>query len=60
MAKALRITSKQEGFRRAGIAHSTQATVHPIDKFSKDQVATLKADPMLVVEEVETNEGKGK
>lgn len=60
MAKALRITSKQEGFRRAGVAHSAQATVHPIDKFSKDQIAALKADPMLVVEEIETRDEKAK
>ena len=46
------ITSKQEGFRRAGIAHSLTPKEYPDDKFTKEQMAALKAEPMLIVREV--------
>ena len=46
----IRIRSKKEGFRRCGIAHSMQWTEYPEGAFSADQIAKLKADPMLAVE----------
>lgn len=47
----LRITSKHEGFRRAGIAHSKRATEHPIETFSgPEQMEALFAEPNLTVE----------
>ncbi|MDW7643447.1 MAG: HI1506-related protein [Desulfuromonadales bacterium] len=49
----IRITSKYPGFRRCGIAHSKEPTDYPADRFSKKELAALKAEPMLVVEEVE-------
>lgn len=49
----IRITAKREGFRRAGIAHSTKPTFHPAKAFTAEQLADLKAESMLVVEEVE-------
>ncbi len=49
---ALRIAAKTEGFRRAGIAHSAEATDHKAGTFSPEQVEALKGDPMLVVVEL--------
>jgi hypothetical protein len=46
----IRITSKVEGFRRAGMAHSTKPQEYPDHKFSKEQIAALQAEPMLKVE----------
>lgn len=53
MAKVLRIRAKRDGFRRAGMAHPATPTDHPLDALTADQVEALKAEPMLVVEEVE-------
>lgn len=46
----IRITAKQDGFRRCGVAHSATPTNHPDDRFSKQELATLQAEPMLFVE----------
>lgn len=43
------ITSKREGFRRAGVEHSSTPTLHADDRFTKEQLAALKAEPMLIV-----------
>ena len=52
----IRITSKKDGFRRAGMAHS--GTREYSDKFfDAEQMAELEAEPMLVVEILK---GKGK
>ncbi len=48
----IRIRSKKEGFRRCGIAHSEKPVDYPDDKFSKKELAALKAEPMLLVEEL--------
>jgi hypothetical protein len=48
----IRIRSKREGFRRCGIAHSEAPKDYPDGKFSKDELARLKAEPMLFVEEL--------
>lgn len=59
----IRITSKQAGFRRCGVAHPAQPTEYPNDKFTAKELETLKQEPMLVVEEVaegEESEAKGK
>lgn len=53
MAKVLRIRAKRDGFRRAGMAHPAAPTEHALDTLTADQVSALKAEPMLVVEEVE-------
>ena len=46
----IKITAKQEGFRRCGVAHSAAPTEYPDDHFSKEDLASLKAESMLVVE----------
>lgn len=57
------ITSKREGFRRAGIAHAATPTEYPDDAFTAEQLAALQAEPMLSVEipsDEPTKKGKGK
>lgn len=49
----IRIKSKQNNFRRCGMAHPAQAVDYPDDKFTKEQLAALKTEPMLIVEEIE-------
>lgn len=51
--KIVRIVSKVDGRRRAGIAHPGTATDHPADAFTAAQLAQLNADPMLIVQELE-------
>lgn len=46
----IRIKSKKAGFRRCGVAHADRWTEYPDDRFSAEQIAVLKAEPMLVVE----------
>lgn len=48
----IRIRSKVDGFRRCGIAHTSAPKDYPDDKFTKKQIAELKAEPMLFVEEL--------
>ena len=54
------ITSKKEGFRRCGIAHSKQPTEYPADHFGPEVLKQLQAEPMLTVQlgEAETKPPK--
>lgn len=52
MVTALRITSLREGFRRAGHAWSVSPTIVYPGGLSKDEIALLKKETMLLVEEV--------
>ncbi|PIE72288.1 MAG: hypothetical protein CSA20_08470 [Deltaproteobacteria bacterium] len=45
----IEIKSKREGFRRCGAAFSTQPVAYPDDRFSDDELAILRRDPMLIV-----------
>jgi len=49
----IRITSKIVGFRRAGVAHPAGPTDYANDTFTKEQLAQLKAESMLVVEVID-------
>jgi len=53
MKKILRISAKREGYRRCGVAHAGAATEHAIDAFNEKQIEILKADPMLIVQELD-------
>ncbi|UJX43040.1 hypothetical protein K9F62_10325 [Desulfovibrio sp. JY] len=53
MPKVIRITSKIQGFRRAGMSHPDVPTDHPADTFTAEQLAALKAERNLVVQELE-------
>lgn len=48
----IRVKSKKEGFRRCGVAHSRQPVEYPNDHFSEDELKILRAESMLVVEDV--------
>ncbi len=50
--KGLRITTKQDGFRRAGREwHGT--TELAVDKLTEDELKQIKAEPKLVIQEIE-------
>ncbi len=50
---ALRVTARRDGFRRAGRAWPGEPTIVPLSELSEDQVALLRGESMLVVEDVE-------
>jgi hypothetical protein len=50
---ALRITARREGFRRAGRAWSTAPDEVPASEFSAGQIAALKAEPLLLVVDID-------
>jgi len=54
----IRIISKKPNFRRCGISHSLTPTDYSDDRFSKEELKTLMAEPMLIVEHI--NEKKEK
>jgi hypothetical protein len=58
----LKIISKKDGFRRCGIAHPAAPVIYPDGKFTPEQIAILKAEPMLIVEEIpkDTKDSKAK
>lgn len=49
LPKSLVITSKREGFRRAGIAHPRAETEHEFDRFDFDDIEQMLAEPVLTV-----------
>ena len=53
----IRITSRKEGFRRCGIAHSEKPVVYPDDRFSAEELEMLEAEPMLIVERIAGEDG---
>lgn len=55
----LKIISLKDGFRRCGIEHPAKPVIYPEGTFTKEQVKKLKAEPLLVVEEVEAPKDKG-
>lgn len=55
-ASHIRITAAVQGFRRAGIAHSTEPTTYAVDAFSEEQLEQLHKEPRLVVEFVDAPE----
>ena len=54
---ALTVTSRREGFRRAGRAWSTTPVTVPVVEFTEDEIVALGRDPMLVVAAVELPDG---
>lgn len=48
----IRITAKQEGFRRCGVNHPATTTEYPDSRFSAKELKILQAEPMLVVDVV--------
>ncbi len=59
MVKALKIRStRKAGFRRAGYRFSVEPTVISVADLSEEQIAALKAEPNLLVEEVDLDAGE--
>lgn len=52
MKGGVRIRSKIDGFRRAGISHPKDATEYPAGAFTAKQIEILKGEPNLVVEDL--------
>ena len=50
--KGLRVTTKRDGFRRAGIEFNGTTTL-PLSDLTPEQAEAIKAEPMLVVDEVD-------
>jgi hypothetical protein len=46
----IRIRAKREGFRRCDLAHPADWVEHPDGRFTDDEMARLKAEPMLEIE----------
>jgi len=46
------ITAKKDGFRRCGMAHPASPVEHPDGTFTEKELEILRAEPMLVVQEV--------
>lgn len=55
--KGLRVATKRDGFRRAGIEF-TGSTTLPLSDLTPEQVEAIKAEPMLVVDEVDIEAAK--
>ncbi|MGA0610563.1 HI1506-related protein [Caldimonas sp. KR1-144] len=51
--KALKVISRRDSFRRAGFEFTGEAKTLPLDELTDDQVEALKAEPLLVVSEVD-------
>lgn len=56
----IRISSKQDGFRRCGVAHPKQATEYPDKQFTELQLKILQTEPMLKVEVITEEKKKTK
>ncbi len=50
---AIKIVSKRNGFRRCGVEHLDKPVIYPDDRFTEEELEVLKAEPMLVVSEVD-------
>jgi len=48
----IRIISKQDGFCRCGVKHPTAPTDYRGDRFTAQELARLKSEPMLIVQEL--------
>lgn len=49
----LRVRALADGFRRGGRAWSAQSADVPLADFNKEQIALLRGEPQLVVEDIE-------
>jgi hypothetical protein len=51
------ITSRVNGFRRCGVAHSSIPTEHSDERFTEEEQTLLRAEPMLTVEVITDDPG---
>lgn len=55
--RGLRVTTRREGFRRAG-REWNGTTVVPLNELTEDQVEAIKAESMFIVDEVDVEKTK--
>ncbi|WP_374980227.1 HI1506-related protein [Pseudomonas solani] len=55
----VRIRASRDGYFRCGIAHRSNATDHPIERFTEEQLERLKRDPDLTVQLIDGELPKG-
>ena len=55
----IRISSRKEGFRRCGVAHPKGVVDYPDGQWTEEQLAALRAEPMLVVTSITTGDAGG-
>ncbi|ROU11750.1 hypothetical protein EB837_17570 [Kluyvera ascorbata] len=48
----VQITARRDGFRRLGMAHSASTVTYPDDRFTPEELRILKAEPNLIVTEM--------
>lgn len=48
----IRITAKRDGFRRCGVNHSEKPICYPANRFTALELAELKNEPWLIVEDL--------
>lgn len=53
---ALSVVAARDGFRRAGLAWSREATVVKLSDLSEEQVSQIEGEDLLTVTEVEVDE----
>ncbi|MBN3045319.1 hypothetical protein H4F47_20655 [Pectobacterium brasiliense] len=54
----IQITSRSDGFRRCGMAHSAKTQTYPDDHFTAAQLTVLESEPQLIVVRVTANAEK--
>lgn len=55
----IKISSRKEGFRRCGVAHPKGVVEYPDGHWTEEQLADLRAEPMLVVTVIEDGSNPG-
>ncbi|MGQ7746681.1 HI1506-related protein [Pectobacterium brasiliense] len=55
----IQITSRSDGFRRSGMAHSAKTTTYPDDYFTASALAVLENEPQLIVVRVGSEAATG-
>lgn len=58
-AVIVRIRASRDGYIRCGIAHRSNATDHPVERFTEEQLERLKRDPDLTVQLIDGELPKG-
>lgn len=53
MTQHIRVVSKRDGFRRAGLVHPDSPVFHKKADLTEAQIAALQAEPMLIVDEMD-------
>lgn len=47
----VKIISLKDGFRRCGVEHPARPVIYSDDRFTREEMTRLMAEPLLIVEE---------